>query len=82
MEKKKNLYESVEGKAADLYNKMRHRLAHSGNDYTKVWKKQQYRQEKAELKACDTQTKSTCTGTDQRVAVLLKLLELLSFYKD
>ena len=36
MEEKKNLYESVEGKAADLYNKMRHRLAHSGNDYTKV----------------------------------------------
>jgi len=34
----------VEEKAADLYNKMRQRLAHSGNDYTEVGKKQQYRQ--------------------------------------
>ena len=72
MEEKKNLYESMEGKADDLYNKMRHRLAHSGKDYTEVSKKQQYRQEKAELKACDTQTKSTRTGTDEHVAVFLK----------
>ena len=38
-----NLRASVEEKAADLYHKMRQRLAHSGNDFTEVGKKQQYR---------------------------------------
>ena len=44
IEENSNLHETVEEKAADLYNKMRQRLAHSGNDYTEVGKKQQYRQ--------------------------------------
>jgi len=44
IEENSNLRETVEEKSADLYNKMRQRLAHSGNDYTEVGKKQQYRQ--------------------------------------
>ena len=38
-----NLRASVEEKATDLYNKTRQKLAHTGNDFTEVRKKQQHR---------------------------------------
>ena len=44
IEENNNLREIVEEKTADLYNEMRQRLAHSGNDYTEVGKKQLYMQ--------------------------------------
>ena len=34
---------AVEGKAADLYDEMHQRLAHSGKEFTEVGKKQQHR---------------------------------------
>ena len=34
---------AVEEKAADLYDEMRQRLAHSGKEFTEVGKKQQHR---------------------------------------
>ena len=37
-----NLRATVEEKAADLYHKMRQKMAHSGKDFTDVGKKQQY----------------------------------------
>ena len=43
MQDNNNLRASVEEKAADLYNKMRQKLAHTGNDFTEVGKKQQHR---------------------------------------
>ena len=43
MQDNNNLRASVEEKSADLYHKMRQRLAHSENDFTEVGKKQQYR---------------------------------------
>ena len=39
MEDNNKLYQSVEEKAADLYNKMRQGLANPGKDYTEVGKK-------------------------------------------
>ena len=43
MQENNNLRASVEEKAADLYHKMQQKLAHTGNDFTEVGKKQQHR---------------------------------------
>ena len=43
MQENNNLRASVEEKAVDLYNKMRQKLAQTGNDLTEVGKKQQHR---------------------------------------
>ena len=43
MQDNNNLRARVEEKAADFYNKTQQKLAHTGNDFTEIGKKQQHR---------------------------------------